>query len=194
MNFLFGGPKQSNTSFGYRLSGNAGLPSDLENMKGNIVTANKKYREELTKYRELAKFNQQLSSSFIKNLEAMVDVSRVLNYYVEIFTLFKEEFEKNEALIGTSLKSSDLGYLERLTKGKIDELNNKFMTETEKLKKMYTSFGKTAEVERVTDAQSALRSASEVANQTYNSVRRIEQQGLAGGRRFPKYKKNPSTK
>lgn len=188
MNFLFGNQKQSN-SFGYKLSGNSGLPADLESMKGNIVTANKKYREELTKYKELAKFNQQISSSFMKNLEAMVDVSRVLNYYVEIFTLFKQEFEKNEALLGSSLKSTDLGYLEKLTRGKVDDLNNKFMNETEKLKKMYSSFGKTAEADRVIEAQNSLRSVSEAATQSYNVVRRVEQQGLAGGRKLPKYRK-----
>lgn len=187
MNFLFGSPKQQSNSFGYKLSGSAGLPSDLENMKGNIITANKKYREELTKYREIAKFNQQLSNGFIKNLEAMVDVSRVLNYYVEIFSLFKEEFEKNEALIGTSLKTSDIGYLEKLTRGKIDELNNKFMTETEKLKKMYSAFGKTEEINRVNEAQNSLRSTAESANQVYNTVRRVEQQGMSGGK-IPRFK------
>lgn len=191
MSFFFGGPKQQQSnSFGYRLSGTAGLPADLESMKGNIITANKKYREELTKYREIAKFNQQLSNSFIKNLEAMVDVSRVLNYYVEIFSLFKDEFEKNEALIGTSLKTSDIGYLEKLTRGKIDDLNNKFMTETEKLKKMYSSFGKTAEVTRVSEAQDSLRSTAEGANQVYNAVRRVDQQGMmsVGGGKLPKFK------
>jgi hypothetical protein len=194
MNFLFGGPKQQSNSFGYKLSGTAGLPADLENMKGNIITSNKKYREELTKYREIAKFNQQLSNSYIKNLEAMVDVSRVLNYYVEIFSLFKDEFEKNEALIGTSLKTSDIGYLEKLTRGKIDDLSNKFMTETEKLKKMYSAFGKTEEVSRVSEAQDSLRLAAEGASQTYNVVRRVDQQGgklprFRGGSRKPKSNK-----
>lgn len=191
MSFLFGSPKpSSNSSFGFKLNGPAGLPSDLENLKGNIVSANKKYREELTKYREIAKFNQQLSMGYMKNLEAMVDVSRVLNYYVEIFALFKEEFEKNEALIGTSLKTSDIGYLERLTKGKIDELNNKFMTETEKLKKMYSQYGRTEELNRVTEAQSSLRAAAEGADITMANLRKIEQQGVSGGgvpKRMPRF-------
>lgn len=190
MSFLFGSPKpSSNSSFGFKLSGNAGLPSDLENLKGNIVTANKKYREEITKYREIAKFNQQLSTGYMKNLEAMVDVSRVLNYYVEIFNLFKEEFEKNEALIGTSLKTADIGYLERLTKGKVDELNNKFMTETEKLKKMYSQYGRTEELNRISEAQSSMRAAFDGADSTMANLRRIEQQGVVGGApRMPRFK------
>lgn len=182
MSFFFGSPKpSSNSSFGYKLMGDAGLPRDLENLKGNIVTANKKYREELTKYREVAKFNQQLSTSYVRNLEAMVDVSRILNYYVEIFSLFKEEFEKNEALIGTSLKTSDISYLERLTRSKLDELNSKFIVETDKLKKIYSQYGRQEELSRVNEAQSSLRSISDGAETTMASIRSIEERGINGG-------------
>lgn len=193
MSFLgFGNRSTTNSpssSFGYKIVGNAGVPTDLENMKGNIIKTSRKYREELTKYREIAKFNQQISNGYMKNLEAMVDVSRILNYYVDIFNLLREEFDKNDRLLGASLKSSDIGYLERLTKSKIDELNTKFMTETEKLKKMYSQYNRSEELSRVQEAQNMLKATSDSADVALNNFRAIEQQGVQGGanRKFKKY-------
>lgn len=193
MNFFSFGKSTPNTSFGYKITGADGIPSDLENMKGNIVKTNKKYREEFTKYKEIAKFNQQISNGYIKNLEAMVDVSRVLNYYTEIFNVLKDEFEKNEKLLGNSLRTADISYLERLTKSKMDELNNKFLIESEKLKKLYGQYGKTEEMRRVEEAQNNLRATSEGAEAVYNNLRQIETQGLAGGKKKPPRKPRTTT-
>lgn len=170
--FSFGKPSNS---FGVNITGKDGLPSDLEAVKGTIVKTNKKYREEFSKYRDIARFNQQLSNGYIRNLEAMVDVSRVLNYYVEIFNVIREEYAKNEQLLGPAmLKPTDISYLESLTKSKIDELNQRFMLETEKLKKLYGQFGKQAEIAKLTEAQRSLQTTTELANSTVSSLRAAE--------------------
>jgi hypothetical protein len=195
MSFFFSKPAApaASSTFGYKITGNAGVPSDLENMKGSIVRTNKKYREEISKYREIARFNQQISNGYIKNLEAMVDVSRVLNYYIEIFNIIRDEFSKNEQVMGNTLKTADIGYLEKLTKSKVDELNGKFMVESEKLKKLYNDYGKTAEATRVSEAQQNLRLTTEGADQTLSAVKAIEEKGIAGGAKgkktLPKFKK-----
>ena len=128
-----------------------------------------------------------------KNLEAMVDVSRILNYYIEIFNIIRDEFSKNEQLMGNSLKTADIGYLEKLTKNKVDELNGKFMVESEKLKKLYTDYGKTAEASRVSEAQQNLRLTTEGAEQTLSALKAIEERSVAGGGKkklqIPKFKK-----
>jgi len=142
-----------------------GIPSDLEKVKGNILKTNKVYREELTKYREIAAFNEQLSKGYVRNLEAMVDVSRILNYYIDIFNVIREEFDKNDKMLdGTTLTTNQINYLERLTKSKIDELNNKFMVETEKLKKLYNQYGQQQELARIVEAQNNLSATTQGAN------------------------------
>jgi hypothetical protein len=160
-----------NASFGYKITDVNGVPADLENIKGNIMKTSKKYREELSKYREIAKFNQQLSNGYIRNLEAMVDVSRVLNYYIEIFNVLRDEFEKNEKLLGSSLKVEDISYLERLTKNKIQQLNDTFMSESDKLKKLYNQYGKEAEYGRVNAAQQELKTTTESADIAFNNIK-----------------------
>lgn len=171
MSWLFG--KSDSQSFG--VLSKEGLPSDLEAVKGSIVKTNKKYREEFSKYRDIARFNQQLSNSYIRNLEAMVDVSKVLNYYVEIINVIRDEYAKNEELLGPSLlKPADISYLEKLTRSKIDELNQNFMLESEKLKKLYGQFGKNTEIARLTEAQRSLQSTTEQANATFSALRAAE--------------------
>jgi hypothetical protein len=193
MNF-FSLSKSPNTSFGYKVDGVDGVPSALDNIKGSIINTSRKYRSELTKYREIAAFNQQLSKGYVKNLEAMVDVSKILNYYVEIFNVLRSEFEQNDKLMGSTLTPIDINYLETLTKSKIDELNNKFFTESEKLKKLYSTYGKTEEVARVVDAQNALRATTDGADQTFANLRKMQNaQGAAmGGAKSKKTKKVPS--
>lgn len=180
--FGLGKSTSSSSSFGYKVNSIDGVPSELESVKGKIVQTSKKYRDELTKYREIAAFNQQLSNGYVRNLEAMVDVSRIMNYYIEIFNVLRDEFDKNERVLGTSLTNVDISYLERLTKSKMDELNNKFMNESEKLKKLYSQYGKNEELARVQEAQRSLMTTTESAEQSYQKLRQITsnaQQGTA---------------
>lgn len=172
-------PAVTNNSFGYKIIGTNGLPSDLEGMKGNIIRTSKRYREELSKYRELHEFNKQVSSGYQKSLEVMVDMSRFLNYYVEIFNILKVEFEKNEKMLGPSLKIADINYLERLTRGKIDELNQRFMAESERLKKMYSENGRSEEANRITETQRNMIATTEAADRTMTNFQRIEQEAAS---------------
>lgn len=170
--FQFARPSQeAGTAFGVKINSPQGIPTELDQVKGNIMKASKKYREELSKYRELAAFNAQLSKGYLKNLEAMVDVSKVLNQYVEIFNVLKTEFEENDKLFGTSLTSNDLSYLEQLTKSKMDTLNNKFKEETDKLKVLYTAYGRKDEMERVLEAEKSLQLTMENADKTFDSLK-----------------------
>lgn len=145
------------TSFGVNVRSVNGLPTDLETMKGSIQKTNKQYRDEITKYKEIAKFNQKISDSYIKNLEVMVDISKVLNYYVEIFSVLRDELEKSaQEMESSGLKAADIGYLEKITRQQIDQLNNNFMVEADKLQKIYSQFGKQAEAARLGNARQNL--------------------------------------
>lgn len=186
---FFGLAKSSPSSgFGYKVNSIDGVPSELESVKGKIQQTSKKYRDELTKYREIAAFNQQLSNGYVRNLEAMVDVSRIMNYYIEIFNVLRDEFDKNEKVLGASLTNVDISYLEKLTKSKMDELNTKFMNESEKLKKLYSQHGKNEELARVQEAQRSLLATTEGADQSYQRLRQITanaqtSQSMLGGKR-----------
>lgn len=172
MNFTWFQPSQPKT-FG-TVGTNSALPSDLENMKASIVKTSRRYREEISKYRELTKLNQHLSNGYLKNIEAMVDVTRVLNYYVEIFSLLKDEFAKNDQFLNASaLKPSDIENMEKLTKGKISLLNEKFMQETEKLKKIYMQYNKTDEITRIAAAQNGLMSSIEQTEEMYKKFNQV---------------------
>jgi prefoldin subunit 5 len=176
----------SASTLGYAVGSADGIHRDFEKIRGSIQTTNKKYREELSKYRELAKFNQQITQGYIRNLDAMIDVSRILNYYVEIFNLLKVELDKNEKVLGEgSLRVEDIGYLERLTRNKVDELGGKFMKETEDLKKLYSAYGKTQEISKVNEAQESFKLTSNSATQALENIRTIQTNGalVQGGRK-----------
>lgn len=187
------------TTLGYKVATNAGISREFENIKGTIEKTNKKYREEISKYKEIAKLNEHISKGYLKNLDAMIDVSKILNYYVEIFNILKVELDKNDRVLGdTSLKLEDISYLERLTKNKVDELGAQFMNETEQLKKLYTAYGKTQELGRVNEAQNSFRTTAAATTDAVTKIKAIQEQGLTpttGGRkRMPRKKPLPKTK
>lgn len=196
LSFLF--PKEEEgKSFGVNINSSGSLPSDIEKVKGTIQKANKKYREEFSKYKEIAKFNQQLSNGYIRNLQAIVDVSKVLAYYMEVFNMIKEEYRKNEEIMGTAvLKAEDIAHLENLTRNKIENMNQQFNIETDRLKKLYTSFGKTVEVEKLSNAQLELKKTTDMANATYSTLRRsmLESEAAATAQFGGKKKKTRATK
>jgi hypothetical protein len=186
--------QSSPTTFGIKVNSVNGIPADIESVKGNIVKTNKIYREEISKYKEIAKFNQQISNGYIKNLEAMVDISRVLNYYIEIFMVLRDEFAKNEKELGNSLKTEDISYLENITRSKIDQLNTTFFDETEKLKKLYSQYGKTDEVNRLQQAQTSLESTIQGADQAWTNIKQIQEQVKTGGGKNNSAKKKKTPK
>lgn len=161
----------------------SGTPSEIEQVKGTIINTNKKYREEISKYRDIARFNQQLSTGYIRNLEAMVDVTKTLNYYAEIFNVLRAELQRNDEVLGASkLKLEDITHLENLTRNKIDSLNQGFMSESEKLKRLYGQFGKEAEALRVRKAQENMQVTTEMAERLYGELRPTTSPVLDGGK------------
>lgn len=173
---MFSWGKSDAPSFGANIAGVDGLPSQLVKVKGDIQQSQEKVRREIEKYKQVVNFNKQLSTAYERNLHVMVDISQVLTYYVEIFNLLRDEFSKsNELMNSSSLKTSDIAYLEKLTKSQIDTLNKRFMEESEKLKKMYTEYGKKDELTRITEAQGNLVKTTTDADTVFENLRRIDQ-------------------
>lgn len=157
-------------SFGANLPvGNKALSAEISEVGHKFVRANKKYRDEIDKYKKIAEFNKKLSSSYITNVHAMIDVSKLLNDYALFFNLLKEEIEKTEGQIGT-LKTEDIQYLENLTKAKMEEFSNRFVEQSEKVKVLYNKYGQPDEARTIGTAQEYLKGVVSNAGVTYQGL------------------------
>lgn len=155
---------------GATLSTGEDVKEEISKMQTSISKASKNYQDNITKYKEVAKFNQHLTRSYMANLKVIVDVSELLNSYASVFTSLKTEFGKMDSALGKGLDLTDFEYLQNLTKSKIDDLNNQFSKQSEGLKKLYTMYGKPEELNRVIVAQAELQKMIDSAGETYQNL------------------------
>lgn len=167
-------------SFGANLPvGNKALSAEISEVGQKFVKANKKYRDEIDKYKKIADFNKKLSASYIANVHAMIDVSKLLNDYAMFFNMLKEEINKTEGQIGT-LQASDIQYLENLTKAKMEEFSNRFIEQSEKVKGLYSKYGQEDEAKTITSAQESIRGVVGNASLTYASIMDLSRPAQGG--------------
>jgi hypothetical protein len=165
-----GNAPSPSASFGANIPvGNKALSAEISEAGQKFVKANKKYRDEIDKYKKIAEFNKKLSTSYIENVHAMIDVSKLLNDYALFFNLLKEEIAKTEGQIGT-LQASDIAYLENLTKSKMEEFSNRFIEESNKVKALYDKYGQDAEAKTISTAQEDIKGIVGNATTTYSDI------------------------
>jgi hypothetical protein len=160
----------TNKPLGTSLSTDANIKDELDKMQGSISKTSKTYQDNLKKYKEVARFNQHLTKSYMANLKVIVDVSELLNSYAGVFDSMKTEFSKMDSALGKGLDLSDFEYLQNLTKAKIDDLNLQFSKQAEGLKRLYSQYGKPEEFNRILLAQSELQKMIENAGETYKTL------------------------
>jgi hypothetical protein len=178
--------KTPTAAFGANLPiGNKALSAEIEEVGQKFVKTNKKYINEIDKYKKIADFNKKLSSSYIANVHAIIDVSKLLNDYAAFFNLLKDEINKTDGKIGT-LQSSDIQYLENLTKAKMEEFGNKFIEQSGKVKDLYIKYGQESEAKTIVNAREQLMTTITNAGITHDSLIKAN---LSGGKSNKKPKK-----
>ena len=155
---LFASPNaDKEQQFGVNLTtNNKAFSSEISNVSKKFVSTNKKYRDELAKYKKIAEFNKQLTNAYITNFKVMVDVSKLLTDYSSFFHVLKEEVAKTEGQIGT-LQASEVQHIENLTKEKLGEFGNIFMDQSEKVKALYTKYGQEEQIKGINNSQESLK-------------------------------------
>ena len=124
-------------SFGYDVA-KRNTVVEMNDMQKKMVKTTSKYISELDKYKEIQKFNKQLSKSYIANLNIIVDVSKILNMYMETIDVIRTQISRAEQALGKPLDAQELSYLSDMTKENIMQLSKKFFEETGKLQTMYS--------------------------------------------------------
>lgn len=171
MAFLgFGKSPDPSSTFGYRIE-KKDTAATMDNVKSRMAVNTTKYIGELNKYREIADFNKKISKSYVANLSVMVDVSKMLNMYVETIDFIKRQIQRAEEALGRPLDVGDLEHLSMLTKENISTLYKQFVGETDRLKRLFgdnPEYG--AETARLVAAQTEIQPIAEGSNRVFAKV------------------------
>ena len=125
------------TTFGYNLE-KKNTVTEIREVGKKLERTTTKYIGELDKYKEIQKFNKQLTKGYIANLDIMVDVSKLLNMYLETFELIRTQVDRAEKALGKPLDAEELSYLAVITKENIQNLAKSFFAESGKLQTLFS--------------------------------------------------------
>jgi hypothetical protein len=130
----------------------------LEDLKGKVNTTMTKSTTEIKKFRELAKYNEQLTKSYAANLKVLMDTSALLKAYAEFFDILRERLGEVDKELGLPISGDDFDYMRQLTYDQMSNLQDAFNTEVTNLKKIYSKYGKQKEYDAVEQAEKAFAS------------------------------------
>lgn len=168
------------------------IGEQLQELKGKVERTMNKNKTELKNYRELSKFNETLSKSYVANLKIIVDISNLLNGYNEFFDLFKTKLAEIDQELGIPISSDDFDYMKKLTADQMVSLNDVFKKETTNLKRMYARYGKQKEYQELETAERLFDTARTTGQSAYSNLRPAQMPAgiLAGGQK-PKRLRKP---
>lgn len=170
------------------------IGEQLQELKGKVEKTMTKNKSELLKYRELTKYNEQMSKSYVANLKIIVDISTLLKAYNEIFDLFKSKLAEIDQELGIPISTNDFDYMKRLTTEQMTQLNDVFKTETGNLKKLYSRYGKQKEYEEVEVAEKLYDATRTSGDATYTAIKQPSTSSnpfFGGGKVLPDKKQKP---
>ena len=163
-------PPNEDKKFG-DLKGDKNIGEQLHELKGKVEKTMTKNKSELQKFRELSKFNEKISKSYVANLKVIVDISSLLKAYNEFFEMFKTKLAEIDHELGIPISSDDFDYMKKLTTEQLVQLDELFKVETGNLKRLYSRYGKQKEYDEVETAEKLFDETKEIGNTTYKTLK-----------------------
>lgn len=167
--------KSTTKPMGAELGTTEGVKAHIQKLKGDVVKTSRIVQNNLEKYKEIKKFNEALTKTYVQNLVVFRDVNEMLQSCLGVFQSLEQEFKKLEEATGQELNTTDFDYLSNMTKAKIDNLNTELNKQAEMLKKIYTQYGRPEELNRIILAQTNMNKLVEDATATYKKVNAPDQ-------------------
>lgn len=163
------GKNRDGKVIGIELGERAAFRKQVDDLVGAIKTSYNSYSTEIGKAAKIKELNKNLVTNFKKNLQVMVDVTNLLNSYVQLFEVIKTELTKLNTLVGKdSTNLEDISYLEQITQRQVESLQREFEKQSTILHDIYGTYDMAREKQEVTEAssqvQNIIRSATDISN------------------------------
>lgn len=153
------------------LRGDKNIGEQLNELKGRVDKTMTKNKNELHKYKELVKFNEKLTKSYVANLKVISNISTLLKAYNEFFDMFKGKLSELDEELENPLSLEEFDYMRQLTNEQLVQLNDLFTTETSNLKKLYSRYGRQKEYDEVETAEKLFEDTRNSSKDTYKVLK-----------------------
>jgi transposase-like protein len=106
----------------------------VDNLKEAWKQSTERQIEHANKYNELVKYAETVSESYIHSVNVIIDVTSLLNAYNDLLTEMSTGLNKLNEALTTKLNAQDIERLRTDTLSRIDNINNVFSTDFQKIK------------------------------------------------------------
>lgn len=146
---------------------------EMRTATGSLQESNKRVKDQVTKYREIARFNKKISTSYYENLKVVIDISKLLHMHVQMFEDLKRSVDSMQEALGEPIQIADFSYLGHLTKRSLGKLSDDFFKSTDDLRKIYEKFGDTDKAAGISDMQQQFSSLPRETGRVIRSLRQV---------------------
>jgi hypothetical protein len=165
------------------LTGDKNIGEQLNELRGKVEKTMTKNKSELQKYKELSKFNEKLSKSYLANLKVITDISALLKAYNEFFEMFKTKLSELDDELDSPLSQQDFDVMKKLTTEQLVQLEETFRGETAYLKKLYSQFGRREDYDKVETAEKLYDEIKTTGIETFKKIAETENTtAMTGGK------------
>jgi hypothetical protein len=172
MSWLFGNKSNSSSSseFGISTSSQNKVKDaiKLDEIDKKLSGTNDKIQAEMRKYKQIAQLNKKLTESYLTNYYAMIDVSKLLKDYAEIFDKLSAVLKKYEQI---EISPIDMEHLKSITRSKLDELTGEFNKQSSTIKSLYSKYNMSTELNKISTVDPQTKELASVVNATMEKMK-----------------------
>jgi hypothetical protein len=151
------------------LSKSTDLQEQLDGLRDQFIKAMAKQQGQNVKYTAVQSLNKQLSTSYFKNLQVIIDISKLLSSYVEFLDIVKSQTSQLQVEMD-KLGPSDFDYVKNLTTERIFSLNDEFKKSAAELKALYMQYNMKDEIGKIDMAEQEFKNTIDLADNTYQRL------------------------
>lgn len=136
---------------GINLGNSENFKKEVDGLVSDLSSTYTTYRKQIDKYKKIEDMNKLLVPQFKNSMTIIVDVSNLLNIYVDLFKQLQAQIKQFSTIVGKEDEQlTNVAYLQDLTTDKIKQLQESLI----KQQQFFTKFNdeiKTPESQRLKD-------------------------------------------
>ena len=139
-----------------------------------------KIKKEMTKYKQIALLNKKLTDSYVANYYTMIDISKLLKDYSDVFDKLSVILQKYDQI---EISPVDMAHLKNITRSKLDEITGDFNKQSSSIRSLYTKFNMGPELGKLSSVEPLSKDLGTTVDDTINKL------SIAGGKKQNHLKK-----
>lgn len=170
MSWLFGSEPKKDSSFGIVTSSKFKDAIKINEIEDKFSKTDQKIKAEIGKYKQIAALNKKLTESYVTNYYAMIDISKMLKDYSDVFDKLSDILKKYDQI---EISPADIDHLKNITRSKLDELTNDFNKQSSTIKSLYAKYNMGNELTKLSGVEPLAKNVGTTVDETLSKFGKV---------------------